>query len=238
MIGEAKATPSQAHAARTAAAILEGAQLAFVAGFVDTCGFIALFGLFTAHVTGNFVLIGAAIADYHGGLIAKLLALPLFVIVVAISRTVTVMMDDRRMNAAIPLLGFQILFLAGFLACGVLAGPMHEGDAPLAVLTGMLAVTAMAIQNTASRTVFTMHTPTTVMTGNVTQVVIDLVDLSLGRANAEVRLRVRKMVPAILAFTVGAASGALGYVFAGFWCLVAPIAILLLVFGREIGRKG
>ncbi len=31
--------------------------LAFTSGFVDTLTFIALFGLFAAHVTGNFVLI-------------------------------------------------------------------------------------------------------------------------------------------------------------------------------------
>jgi uncharacterized membrane protein YoaK (UPF0700 family) len=236
-MAEAKAPPSPAHVARNAAAILEGALLAFVAGFVDTCGFIALFGLFTAHVTGNFVLIGAALADYHGGLIAKLLALPLFIIVVAVIRTMTLLLDDRRMNAAIPLLGFQILFLAGFLACGIAAAPLPDGDAPMAVLTGMLAVTAMAIQNAASRTVFTMHTPTTVMTGNVTQVIIDLVDLSFGRAEAEARLRVRKMVPAILAFTIGAAGGALGYIFSGFWCLALPIAILAVIFTRETQRK-
>jgi uncharacterized membrane protein YoaK (UPF0700 family) len=226
-----------AHAARNAAAILEGALLAFVAGFVDTCGFVALFGLFTAHVTGNFVLIGAAIAEYHGGLIAKFMALPVFVIVVAIARTATLLLEDRHKNAAVPLLGFQILFLAGFLACGVLAGPMQNGDAPLVVLTGMLAVTAMAIQNAASRTVFTMHTPTTVMTGNVTQVVIDLVDLSLGRAAAEARLRIRKMVPAILCFTVGALLGALFYTVVGFWCIAAPIAILAVIFLRETRRK-
>jgi len=236
-MAEAKAHPSPAHVARNAAAILEGALLAAVAGFVDTCGFIALFGLFTAHVTGNFVLIGAAIADYHGGVIAKLLALPVFVVVVAMARAATVILEDRRKNAALPLLGFQILFLAGFLAAGVLAGPMQDGDAPLVILTGMLAVTAMAIQNAASRTVFSMHTPTTVMTGNVTQVVIDLVDLGLGRASAEVRNRVRKMVPAIFAFTIGALGGALGYIFAGFWCLAAPIAVLSIIFGREIGRK-
>ena len=39
-----------------------GAALGYLAGYVDTLGFIALFGLFTAHVTGNFVLIGRAMA--------------------------------------------------------------------------------------------------------------------------------------------------------------------------------
>ncbi len=228
---------SHAHAARTSAAIMEGALLSFVAGFVDTCGFVALFGLFTAHVTGNFVLIGAAIADYHGGLIAKLLALPVFVIVVAVTRTLTIALEDRRKNAAVPLLALQILFLAGFLACGVAAVPLPDGDAPMVIVIGMLAVTAMAIQNTASRTVFIMHTPTTVMTGNVTQVVIDLVDLSLGRGAAEARLRIRKMVPAILTFTIGALAGALGYVFAGFWCLALPIVLLMVIFARETRRR-
>lgn len=228
---------SHAHAARTAAAILEGAQLAFVAGFVDTCGFVALFGLFTAHVTGNFVLIGAAIVEYHGGLIAKLLALPVFVIVVAIARTLTIALEDRRKNAAVPLLALQILFLTGFLACGVAAAPLKDGDAPMAVVIGMFAVTAMAIQNAASRTVFVMHTPTTVMTGNVTQLVIDLVDLALGRAAAEAHLRIRKMVPAILAFTVGALAGALGYIFVGFWCLALPIVLLAVIFARETRRR-
>jgi uncharacterized membrane protein YoaK (UPF0700 family) len=228
---------SHAHAARVSAAILEGALLAFVAGLVDTCGFVALFGLFTAHVTGNFVLIGAAIVEHHGGLIAKLLALPVFVVVVAIVRTLTIALEDRRMNAAVPLLALQILFLAGFLACGVAAAPLPDGDAPMAIVTGMLAVTAMAIQNAASRTVFVMHTPTTVMTGNVTQVVIDLVDLALGRAVPEARGRIRKMVPAILAFTIGALFGALGYVFVGFWCLTLPIVILGVIFARETRRR-
>ena len=45
-------------------------------GYVDTAGFLALQGLFTAHVTGNFVTIGAALVFGTSGVVAKLLALP------------------------------------------------------------------------------------------------------------------------------------------------------------------
>jgi purine-cytosine permease-like protein len=42
----------------------EDTVLAAIAGYVDTLSFVALFGLFTAQVTGNFVLIGAGFAGY------------------------------------------------------------------------------------------------------------------------------------------------------------------------------
>jgi len=72
--------------------------LAFVAGYVDTVGFVALFGLFTAHVTGNFVLIGAALAQSTGNVLLKLLVFPAFVLAVGITRFVVVWMDlaNRR----------------------------------------------------------------------------------------------------------------------------------------------
>jgi uncharacterized membrane protein YoaK (UPF0700 family) len=59
--------------------------LSFNAGFVDTAGFAALQGFFTAHVTGNFVTLGAALVFGAHGIIAKLVALPEFILVVAVA---------------------------------------------------------------------------------------------------------------------------------------------------------
>jgi len=201
-----------------------GVLLAFTAGFVDTTGFIALFGLFTAHVTGNFVLIGAGLAEPHQALVGKLLALPVFVLAVAVTRLFVLRREARGRNAVPGLIIAQALLLVLFLLAGIAASPINHGDQPVAILAGMLGVTAMAIQNAGSRTVFASLSPTTVMTGNVTQVVIDLVDLAAQRTSRQQACdRLARMSPAIVAFAIGAVAGALGYKLFSFWCLLAPI---------------
>ena len=62
------------------------ATLSFVGGFVDVVGFIALFGLFTAHVTGNFIMLGLEMVHATKLAIAKLLAVPVFIVMVALTR--------------------------------------------------------------------------------------------------------------------------------------------------------
>ena len=52
------------------------ALLSFNGGFVDTVGFLGLSGLFVAHVTGNFVTLGAALVLGSHGILNKVLALP------------------------------------------------------------------------------------------------------------------------------------------------------------------
>ena len=66
---------------------LQGACMSFVAGYVDTLGFIALFGLFTAHITGNFILLAASLADgQQTPRPLKLWAFPAFILGVAATR--------------------------------------------------------------------------------------------------------------------------------------------------------
>jgi hypothetical protein len=104
--------------------------LAFVAGFVDTCGFVALAGLFSAHVTGNFVLLGASLVLPHAGELAKLLALPVFVVAVAATRVCLIHWGESR-GAVRGVLAAELVFLGVFLVLGVFAKTCQMGRYPV-----------------------------------------------------------------------------------------------------------
>ncbi|SMG02180.1 DUF1275 domain-containing protein [Burkholderia singularis] len=121
--------PTQQVTARTAAAPDrvrgEDVFLASIAGYVDTLGFVALFGLFTAHVTGNFILIGSGLAGVGQGLAIKWLAFPAFIAGIVGAR-----MLDHRMR----LLGHgararALYALQAMLLAGVMASPIADADA-------------------------------------------------------------------------------------------------------------
>ena len=203
------------------------AVMAGTAGFVDTCGFVALFGLFTAHVTGNFVLIGATLASPRPGILAKLLAFPEFVLVVGATQLALHRFKRSGRDPARPVLFGQAIALTVFLGLGVWASPVQDADSAVALLLGLFGVAAMAIQNVASRTVFASYPPTTVMTGNVTQTVMDAVEVAFGADAGPAKARLRKMLPPILGFAIGAIAGGVGFVHLGFWCLIAPLLAIL-----------
>ncbi len=214
---------------------IEPAALSFVAAWADTVGFVALFGLFTAHVTGNFVIIGAALAsatDSHGGILAKVLALPVFALAVC-AMTVVVRRRDRagRSSARLVVIVEATMLTASF-ASGWIALPTTDADAPWVLVASAFAVIAMGVQNAAGRLVFTRFSPTTVMTVNVAQISVDLVDLASDpRAKTKVgrdaRDRAVRLAPPIAAFLVGAIVAALTYRAFGYACLIVPIVVLV-----------
>jgi uncharacterized membrane protein YoaK (UPF0700 family) len=126
--------------------------LAFVSGFVDTLSFIALFGLFAAHVTGNFVLIATSLAEFRHGLWIKLLAIPTFVIAAVLTRSYIIRRERYERDAAAHVLLGQSILLAVFMAVAAWHTPFTHHEDPSAIITALLAACAMAIQNTAART--------------------------------------------------------------------------------------
>lgn len=223
---------------RPSAAVLErdvltGVSMAFVGGFVDAAGFMALAGLFTSHVTGNFVLIGDQLAAGTGGVVAKLAALPIFVLAVGGARLVALATERRKIATMRPLLLLEASLLSAFLLAGMVLSPLRFPDSIEAIFVGMFAVAAMGVQNAIGRLAIAHLATTTVMTVNVAQATIDALDFLLATTADQgnpARARLWRMVPAIGSFTVGALAGAFGFALFAFACVAVPIVVLLGLF--------
>ena len=181
--------------------------LAVNAGFVDTVGFLTLQGLFTAHVTGNFVTIAASLLTGHTGLVAKLAALPVFLVVVACCA----MLAERwRLHGTgmrnLLLLQLVLLLITALLAMSF--GPFADADRPMAIATGLFGVAAMAVQNAEGRIYLGHLPPTTLMTGNSTQIALDLVGLGQGSHNVSFE-KLRNLMMGAGAFAMGGMLAAL-----------------------------
>ncbi|MGB9214692.1 MAG: DUF1275 family protein, partial [Pseudolabrys sp.] len=186
------------------------ALLSFNGGFVDTVGFLGLSGLFVAHITGNFVTLGAALVLGSHGILNKILALPEFVAVIALARLAGGVSRRRGWPALRIMLTTEVILLAAFFGLAVTFGPFENADRPLALLTGFAGIAAMALQNALQRVHLASLPPTTLMTGSTTQAAIDAVDLLAGTAAGDapaVRTRLSRMAMSVLLFAAGCAAG-------------------------------
>jgi uncharacterized membrane protein YoaK (UPF0700 family) len=202
--------------------------LSLNAGFVDTAGFLALQGLFTAHVTGNFVTLGASLVLGTTGAVAKLLALPVFCVVVIATRLLSSALLQAKHPALTIILSLKVALLVAGAVLAIHFGPFHNGDAWQAVLTGMVLVAAMAIQNAAHRIHLGSAPPSTLMTGTTTQIMIDLADMlqaPRGEDAGHPGARLLGMSTNVAVFAAGCAAAALLYAKVGVWCFVVPPVI-------------
>ena len=197
--------------------------LSLNAGYVDTAGFLALQGLFTAHVTGNFVTLGASLVLGTSGAFAKLLALPVFCAVVIAARLLGTLLSKRAAPVFEILVSLKVVLLVTGAVLAIHFGPFHNGDAWQAVLTGMVLVSAMAIQNAVHRVHLASAPPSTLMTGTTTQIMLDVADMIYARD--EQRPPSSRLVPMsvnILSFALGCGAAALLYARFNVWCFVVP----------------
>ncbi len=215
--------------------------LSFNGGYVDTLGFLALSGLFTAHVTGNFVTLGATVALGLGGALSKLLALPVFCLVVFLSRLICLKLQGVGRSPIRPMLLVKLTLFTGVAIYALYHGPFRPEESIVALLVGMALVSAMAIQNGLHKAHLPKAPPSTLMTGTTTQIMLDLADLFADPKAEEVaaaRARIKKMSGAVVTFALGCGVGAAGYMFApaAAFSLPAVIAVVAL-FASTAGAE-
>jgi uncharacterized membrane protein YoaK (UPF0700 family) len=208
--------------------------LSVTAGSVDVIGFLGLGGLFTAHITGNLVILAAHVASGGAAGLAPMLSVPVFMAVLGITRLLAGGLEAIRLDTLRPLLALQFLLLAGFLVLCVAAGSGIDPTAPDAIVAGMLGVAAMAVQNALVQISLPGVPATAVMTSNITRFMMDFGTTLCGRDPHEVataRKRAQQTWPAIIGFAAGCALGAVCEAAIGLWSLTLPTALGLFALG-------
>src|ERR1700754_4971423 len=201
------------------------AVLGLTAGYVDTASFMALHGLFTAHVTGNFVTIGAAIVFGTAGVVTKLLALPTFCVALLVFRLLHYRLVERGWQVLKTFLGLQVVLLVLAGALAIYHGSFSHEDDWATMTTGLLLVAGRAVQNGGQRGHMGGTPPT--------QIMLDLGDLVhgvTGEQRTVITARLARMGQAVLVFAVGCALGALLYATTGVWCFALPPLLVLLAY--------
>jgi uncharacterized membrane protein YoaK (UPF0700 family) len=214
--------------------------LSVIAGSVDVISFVGLGGLFTAHITGNLVILAAHVVSGGDAPLAVMLSVPVFMVVLGLTRLLVGGLEAIGFASLRPLLLLQFLLLAGFLLLCVAAGPGLDPNATNAIVAGMLGVAAMAVQNALSQISLKGAPSTAVMTTNVTHFMMDLGEMRLGRDPNEVasaRSRAKHTWPAIVGFTVGCGLGAACEAAIGLWSLALPAGLALVALALGFAEK-
>jgi uncharacterized membrane protein YoaK (UPF0700 family) len=199
---------------------LRAAVLSGVAGYVDAAGLLSVVVLFPAHITGELVTEAVALSSgQRAAGPSRLWMIPVFVVSVALAAVVARI--ERRAGRAplAPLLLLVALGLTAFAGSGLLLLVLPSAPAAHVMQLGTCcAVAAMGFQNALMRESLSGSAPTTFMTGNLTQLVIELVEHGFALKNppgimsdvarSVSRARLRTAAIALSAFLSSAALGA------------------------------
>jgi len=202
-------------------------MLSVIAGMVDLTGFFMLGNIFTAHITGNLVVASAVVV--RGGPLnpAQLLAIPVFMVAIAFVWLIARSSNRRGPSLVRLLLLVQFLLLAMVLVFCVAAAPSSNPHGIPACVAALIAVSAMACQYALLRLALPRAVSTAVMTGNLTNTVLSIMDaLSRGHplmSGDDVRLK--RSLYLLFGFLLGCVVAATAISTMGEWAWSLPVVL-------------
>jgi uncharacterized membrane protein YoaK (UPF0700 family) len=214
--------------------------LSIVAGYVDACTFLGLFGLFVAQVTGSFVVAGAQLVAFDHSVLIKVMGIPVFFLAGVLTSVAAVVVTRTGHHPLPWVLAFEALLLVGFMMIALYGGAESGPNAPAALFASLFGLLAMGVQSALVRLLLKDVASTNVMTTNTTQIAIDAGELLMARWRREraglpevatSRRRLRAMLPLAAGFALGSLLGAGAFYFAGLWCVLAAVAITVVLSG-------
>jgi uncharacterized membrane protein YoaK (UPF0700 family) len=199
--------------------------LSAISGVVDVISFLTL-KIFAAHITGNLVLIAAALAGGHKPRSDQVLAIPVFMAATVAAWLITTTSGSEGLRLARLLLAVQFALLAAVFVIGIVYRLSVNPKEPMVTAAAMTAVAAIAVQFAFLRVVMPKAPPTSVMTGHLSTFILALADCLTAEARSEgATRRLRSSFFVLLGFFGGCAAGAAAVLFFGDWSWLLAVAL-------------
>jgi uncharacterized membrane protein YoaK (UPF0700 family) len=202
--------------------------LAAIGGFVDAVGFLTLFGLFTAHLSGNTARLGIDLGqDELSAALTYAVPIVGFFGAVLAGGLFCSVGDARRWNTLRSLLAIETALLASFMVVGT-AVRDHGDLTPRSgayYLLAVVAVTAMGLQTASLRQVAGVPVHTTFITGMVVSFAEEVAG-ALRHEDADASRRARIHGVLIGTYLAGAVSGSALFGEWRVWALAVPVVVL------------
>ena len=201
--------------------------LSVIAGMVDLTGFLSLGSLFTAHITGNLVVVAALVVRRGQINPAQMMAIPVFIVAVAATWLLARASGRRGPGLLRLLLLVQFLLLICVLILSVITRPSADPHGLMAGITAMFAVSAMACQFALLRLTLPVAPSTAVMTGNLTNTVLSLLDRRSGSQRLMVgdAERLADSLNLLIGFFGGCVVAAAAVTYLGDWAWSFPVVL-------------
>jgi uncharacterized membrane protein YoaK (UPF0700 family) len=207
------------------------ALLSMTAGYADTVTFISANRLLSAHITGNFVVfVYNLVTGARHTTWLNLLAFPLMIAAISVGSYI-----GRHARYSVKLLKIEgiILFLTGVIAA-ILKLTSTENTQTTFML-GMCTVVAMGFQNAFGKIYpKAVYAPTTIMTGNVTQITVDFTRYFINKVKSKEIIRSFKQQTVIIGgFFIGCLLGGVFSYFHGMPVVILPGILLMFYFWND-----
>ena len=203
--------------------------LALAAGGVDAVGFLTLFNVFTAHLSGDTTRLAVDLGsgDLNADALAVALVLITFVCGIFIGVYLVAANETRRRL----LIAVEIACLVVLTTIGTITldrGELHHGGFFFYLLV-VLAALAMGLQTAYLRRTAGTSVHTTFITGMLTALAEDTVTWCRDRTDVEARRRISIHGCIWLGYLTGGIVGAALALEIDFWALALPITLLAVV---------
>ncbi|MHC0443441.1 YoaK family protein [Flavobacterium sp. 3-210] len=210
--------------------------LAATAGYCDTVTFVAADNIFSAHVTGNFIVFAYQIINGNDpNAMFRLLTFPVFIISILIAGWIV----KKSNSSKYELLYWEgvVLTMTGIVSYILKLGGIISEQTTFILV--MFFVVAMGFQNAFGK-IYSSETlgPTTMMTGNVTQLSLELGHiLKCIFKNRMLSTKFLEQLITVMGFLTGCLMGAIAGKYLSLGAAILPGLVLTLYYFDRLEKR-